>query len=70
MKPDRKPNEKTQTGEFQFPQFEDEPRLERESQPPKTVPEVSGDNGSTTGVMRIYREGQDDSAKRDEDQPA
>jgi hypothetical protein len=66
--PDR--DDSSPTGEF--PRFEGEPpREEREPKPPKTLPEVSGDyTGSTTGVMRIHREGQDDSAKRDEDQPA
>ena len=67
--PDRDDNDNTPTGEF--PRFDGEPKLEREPQPPKTLPEVGGDyTGSTTGVMRIHREGQDDSAKRDEDQPA
>jgi hypothetical protein len=68
MMPDQNPDENSPTGEF--PRFEGEPRLEREPKRPKTLPEVSGDNGSTTGVMRVYREGQDETAKRDEDQPA
>jgi hypothetical protein len=68
MKPDRKVNDNSKTG--QFSAIDNEPRIEREPERPKTLPEVNGDNGSTTGVMRVYREGQDESAKRDEDKPA
>lgn len=50
---------------------ETEPKLERHSERPTTLPEIdmSGLSGSTTGIMRIRREGIDPSAQGDEDRP-
>lgn len=46
-----------------------EPRIRREPPRPRSLPELSDEHGSTTGVMPILRDPDDDSAKRDEDMP-
>ena len=65
--PDRPKDSSTKTGKF--PAVGDEPRLEHEPKRPSSLPEIS-EAGSTTGIMSVYREANDESAKRDEDQPA
>ena len=67
--PDGTKNSLSQTGELK--KVEKEPRLERESKRPNTVPEVDIPNGigSTTGVMHIHREEDDESSQGDEDNP-
>lgn len=67
--PDRTKKALSSTGEYE--QVEAEPQLDREPKRPTTLPEVEmiEGTGSTTGVMRIRREGADDTATGDEDNP-
>lgn len=67
--PDRTDNTPSRTGEFK--RVENEPRLEREPQRPTTLPEIEipKEIGSTTGIMRIRREDEDETSKGDEDNP-
>ncbi len=57
----------SQTGEFK--RVDKEPRLVPKR--PETVPEMEMITpiGSTTGIMRIRRESDDDTSKGDEDNP-
>ncbi|MGB7339596.1 MAG: hypothetical protein WBC91_11950 [Phototrophicaceae bacterium] len=50
---------------------DNEPRLDRESKRPLTLPEIEiiKQIGSTTGVMRIRREGKDETSQGDNDNP-
>ena len=59
----------SQTGEFK--RVEKEPRLEREPKRPETLPEMEmlTPIGSTTGIMRIRRESDDETSQGDEDNP-
>ena len=59
----------SQTGEFK--KVEKEPRLEREPARPTTVPEIELPPaiGSTTGIMKIRREDDDETSQGDEDNP-
>ena len=58
----------SRTGEFQ--RVEGEPAMNREPIRPKSVPEIDDSSASTTGLVPIYREPADETAKRDEDTPA
>lgn len=58
----------SQTGKVSRSELE--PMLKREHIRPKSEPENKHEIGSATGIMPIYREPADDSAKRDEDSPA
>lgn len=63
------PNERgSRTGEFR--RVEGEPAINREPIRPKSVPTVDDGSASRTGVVPAYREPADETAKRDEDQPA
>jgi|GEM_PF-6762849 len=61
----------SRTGEYE--RVESEPRLEREPKPkrPITLPEleIPKEIGSSTGIMRIRREADDETSKGDEDNP-
>lgn len=48
-----------------------EPRLDREPKRPMTLPEIEiiHQVGSTTGIMRIHREGKDETSQGDNDNP-
>ncbi|MGJ3238637.1 MAG: hypothetical protein ACFE0Q_08030 [Anaerolineae bacterium] len=67
--PDRTDEHKTQAGEPE--RVESEPRLEREpDQPAKVLGiEFPKEFGSTTGIMRIRREANDETTQGDEDNP-
>lgn len=67
--PDRTQNRSSRTGEFKL--VDAEPRLEREKERPTIPPEIEAppNVGSATGIMRIRREGTDDTAEGDEDNP-
>lgn len=54
----------------QYHPVEDEPKLSREAKRPTSLPELPDLKGSATGVLRAYHEGADETAERDEDQPA
>lgn len=58
----------SQTGKYQ--PIEDEPKLSRETNRPTSLPELPDLKGSATGVLRAYHEDVDETAERDEDQPA
>lgn len=57
------------TGELEM--VEGEPRLDRERSRPMTVPEIEipKDIGSSTGIMLIRREDEDQTSQGDEDNP-
>lgn len=59
----------TRTGEYE--KVDKEVRLAREPERPKFVPEldVPHNIGSTTGIMRIRREANDETSQGDEDSP-
>jgi hypothetical protein len=58
----------SRTGEFR--RVEGEPAINREPIRPKSVPAADDGSASKTGVVPAYREPADETAKRDEDQPA
>jgi len=63
----------SQTGKISRAELEPHlTQIKRETPRPTTVPELpeEAEAGSTTGIMPIYREPADDTAKRDEDAPA
>lgn len=65
--PNRTEEKPSRTGEFE--KVENEPRLEREPKRPMSLPEIEipKEMGSTTGIMRIRREADDETPKGDED---
>mgnify|MGYP001111047746 CR=1 FL=1 len=67
--PERRNKRASRTGEFE--RVEKEPRQPIRPERPTSVPEVDlvENAGSTTGIMRILREGQDDTAKGEDNSP-
>lgn len=64
---DRK-QDSSQTGTYQ--PIKDEPQISRGNDRPTTLPELPDSTGSATGILRASHEGIDETADRDEDQPA
>lgn len=62
------PEQDSRTGQYQA--VDDEPKLKRDSEHPTSLPEMPDLAGSRTGILRAYHEGADETANRDEDQPA
>ncbi|MEL6307794.1 MAG: hypothetical protein AAFV98_13105 [Chloroflexota bacterium] len=67
--PERANENASRTGEFE--RVEKEPRPPTRPERPTSVPEVDivAGTGSTTGIMRIRREGQDNTAKGEDNRP-
>lgn len=65
--PDPTDKKSSRTGEFKS--VDVEPVFKPNQDRPSSLPEFTDSPGSTTGVMRIYREGDDDTAKGEDNNP-
>lgn len=67
--PDKIQDNQSRTGAIPRQQVQEALRL-RELTRPTTLPEITPDTGSTTGIMPIVSEPDDEAAPRDSDAPA